>query len=230
MFDIDFHSHVLPGIDDGARSLRDSCDILNALFAQGVSVVVGTPHFRTHKHDLHDFCQVRRRSYEALRSVIGEENAGRVRIGAEVAVEYGLSGSGDLSALAYEGTNYLLLELPYRQFDGWMLEEITNISYDYFLTPVIAHIDRYTEIYSEDDYASLLSLPDVIFQINNEAFLSKKTRRIVDTLISRELPFVLGSDSHNMTARRPNFDLPVSYLNNYTPHPIVQRFKNSILA
>jgi len=230
MFEIDFHSHVLPGVDDGARSIHDSCGMLKQLFSQGVSVVFGTPHFRMHRHNIREFCQQRRQSYDALRNVIGREASRHVRIGAEVAIEYGLSEMGDPSALAYEGTNYLLMELPYRPFDNWMLEEISNVSYNYFLTPVIAHVDRYYGIYSYDDYCQLFSLPDVIFQVNNEAFLSRKSRKIVEMLIDDELPFVLGSDSHNLKDRAPNFNVSYPYLKKYTPHPRVEQFKRLVLV
>ncbi len=224
MFTTDCHSHVLPGIDDGARNVQESIAILKTLASQGVDTVAATPHFRGHRDDVRAFCRRRKEAFDALCREAGQAAADMVILGAEVALEYGLSETDGLRALCYEFSNYLLLELPYRPFALWMLDEIMNIACENDVIPVIAHVDRYHELFSKDDYEQIFSMRGVLFQVNNEAFKSRGGRKVVDRMIKMQLPFVLGSDSHNMTNRMPNFDLPAKSLKKYQVHPEALRF------
>ena len=218
MLNTDLHSHILPGIDDGSENAKMSADMLNMLFAQGVERIAATPHFRSHRESVGSFCHRRENAYRELCASQSYSTIEKITLGAEVALEYGVSRLEDISWLAYGFTDYILLEFPYRPFSERMLEEINSIHYDHKLTPVIAHIDRYADIFSPNDYKKIMYLDDVIFQVNNEAFSERKPRRIVDELISYDLPFVLGSDCHNTSNRAPNFDLSRKHLKKYTPH------------
>jgi len=220
----DCHSHVLPGVDDGARTAQESTAMLQKLVSQGVRRVVATPHFRGHRDNVWDFCQRRNQALGEIYRYAGQEAIDLIYLGAEVALEYGVAETPYLDRLCYECGNYILLEFPYRPFSQWMCEEIINIACEYDLIPVIAHIDRYHEVFTKSDYDQIFSMRGVIFQINNEAFASRGGRRVVDRLIKLELPFVLGSDSHNMGSRSPNFDLPEKHLRRYQPHPEALRF------
>lgn len=224
MLQTDVHSHILPGIDDGSKNVGMSADMLNMLFSQDVGWIAATPHFRSHRESVKKFCQRREQAYRELCVCLNYDAVERITIGAEVALEHGISKLEDLSDLVYGFTDYILLELPFRPLSDRMLEEINYINYDHRLTPVIAHIDRYINLFSEEDYKKILELDDVIFQINNEAFKERKTRRLVEELISFDLPFVLGSDCHNISDRAPNFDLPEKYLKKYGPHPRAETF------
>ena len=100
----------------------------------------------------------------------------------------------------------ILFELPYAGFSSQYIDEITNISYEYGLTPIIAHIHRYLDYYSKAEYEEVLSL-DAIFQINNEAFGNFRERKFVKNLIKAGYPYLFGSDAHDDADRRPNWDL-----------------------
>ena len=224
MFSIDFHSHILPGIDDGARNAQESAAMMQALSRQGVRQIVATPHFRGHRDNIKDFCRRRNEALNNLCRYVGPDASDMLYLGAEVALEYGISECGDMSLLCYEFTNHILLEFPYRPFSRWMIEEIANIACDFDLIPVIAHIDRYVEVFSKSDYDEIFSMGGVIYQVNNEAFEARSSRRIVEKLIDRNLPFVLGSDCHNTDKRRPNFDIIGKHLRGYVMQPAAQRF------
>ena len=74
--------------------------------------------------------------------------------------------------LRYEGTRYILLELPFVPFKNWMTEEIDNIAYRFSLTPVLAHLDRY-DWYSRDEVEELLERDDTVYQFNCSAFAER---------------------------------------------------------
>lgn len=229
LLNIDCHSHILPGIDDGSRNVGMSIGMIDMLFSQGVRRIVATPHFRSHQDNVAAFTARRADAFERLRAELDPQLEGKIFLGAEVAIEYGLSEIENIADLTYQGTKYILLELPYRPFERWMTEEITNIAYEHGLTPVVAHIDRYAEWYSSRDYDEIFSLDSVLFQINNEAFLSRKSKGIVKKLISNDRPFILGSDCHNMENRKPNFDISASALKKYEMHYEAERFFRSLL-
>ena len=201
----DYHCHVLPGIDDGAKNVEMSLEMLEMLHNQGVERVAATPHFYAHREKtVARFLEKRQKAYEQLLSC--KLPVSELLPGAEVAVEHGLSELEGIEQLALKGTNLILLELPYTAYTDWMQEEIYNISCEYHLIPVIAHVHRYIEYYSKSEIENILGM-DAVFQINNEAFRSFRERRFVKSVIKRGLPFVFGSDSHNLSARKPDFDI-----------------------
>lgn len=195
------HIHILPKIDDGPESVEMSLKLLEMLKEQGIEQIYATPHFYAHREkSVRDFLQKRQKSYEKMGS---PEN---IHLGAEIAIEHGISELPDLEKLAFQGTNLILLEFPYTGYSSWMEEEIYNISAEYKLKPVIAHIHRYMDIFSREQMNSILKMK-AIFQVNNETFGSFKQRNFVRKLIKNGYPIIFGSDSHNLLDRKPNWEL-----------------------
>ncbi|MBQ8928281.1 MAG: capsular polysaccharide biosynthesis protein [Oscillospiraceae bacterium] len=200
----EYHCHVLPGIDDGSDSVETSLAMLSLMQAQGVERVVFTPHFYAHREaSVEAFLEKRQAAFEAIRerSPIRE-----MHLGAEVAIEHGLSELPGIEKLAVSGTRMILLELPYREFRPWMPEEVYNLTAEFGLKAVMAHIHRYLAYYNKEEMERILDL-NAVFQINNEAFGSLSQRSFVKKLIRQEYPLVFGSDAHDMKERRPNWDL-----------------------
>ena len=201
----DYHCHVLPKLDDGAKNTDVSVQMLETLHGQGIERVVATPHFYAHREkSVESFLDKRKQSYDKLMSC--ENPFSELVLGAEVAVEHGISELDGIEHLAISGTDLILFELPYTSYADWMSEEIYNIACEYHLTPVIAHIHRYSGYYSKSEMESILKT-DAIFQVNNEAYGSFREKRFVKALMKSGVPVVFGSDSHNMSGRRPNFDM-----------------------
>ncbi|MBQ8961896.1 MAG: capsular polysaccharide biosynthesis protein [Ruminococcus sp.] len=199
----DLHCHILPGIDDGARDREVSLQMLGMMKEQGVERVVATPHFYAHREkSVGEFLEKRRAAYES----VAESSPLPVILGAEVAIEHGISELPGIEKLAFEGTRLILLELPYRGFESWMAGEIEAVSSEYRLKVILAHVHRYLSYYSKEEIELVLGL-DVIPQINNEAFTTFKERRFVKRLMKEGRELAFGSDAHNITDRRPNWDV-----------------------
>ena len=200
----DYHCHILPGIDDGAKDTEMSLGMLEKMKEQGVSRVIATPHFYAHRErDIKTYLEKRSAAFRKIGDRIGKID---LRLGAEIAIERGISGLDGIEKLAAEGTDLILLELPYRQYENFMSEEIYNISAEYGLTVVIAHIHRYLKYYSKDEMKTILD-SKAIFQVNCEAFASFRERRFVRKLIKEGFPLIFGSDCHDLDKRRPNWDI-----------------------
>ena len=105
-----------------------------------------------------------------------------------------------------QGTKLILMEYPYRDYQPWMSEEIYNISAEYGLKIMIAHVHRYLPYFSKDDYETVLS-SKYVMQINNEAFTSWGEKKIAKNVIGSTSRFAFGSDAHNTSDRKPNWDI-----------------------
>ncbi len=200
----DYHSHILPGVDDGAKSFDESIEMLKLLAEQGVERQFATPHFYCHReksvNDFLDKCKV------AFRKIQNQEYIKKIKLGAEVSLEIGISECENIDKLAVKGTRLILLEPSYFGFYDTMIEDIYNISSDYDLKPVIAHIHRYVGLYTKEQLQKLLNL-NAVFQINADAFLNRKEKKLANEIIKSGKEFVFGTDSHNINTRKPNFDL-----------------------
>ena len=200
---VDFHTHVLPGMDDGAKSPEMGASMLRTLGEQGVGLVFATSHYIPHRESPASFLARRAQAAEALKAVAAGTPS--VRLGAEIYLEQALPEKG-LEPLCLEGTRLLLVEMPRQSYKPWMMEKIQNIAYGMRVTPVIAHVDRYLDWYTREDYAALFSFSDCLYQINMEALADRAARKFVLRLAKEGYPLLPGSDAHNTEKRRPNFD------------------------
>jgi protein-tyrosine phosphatase len=199
------HCHILPQIDDGSRSVEMSLKMIGMMRAQGVNEIFATPHFYAHREkDIASYLAKRQAAFQKLADA--DASNASIRLGAEVAIEHGISQMKGIEQLRLGDTDYILLELPYGSFSHWQLEEINEIACEYGLTPIIAHIHRYLDDYSRDEMDEVLRT-DAVFQINNEAFGNHKEKKFVKSLIRDGYPYLFGSDAHNLDDRRPNWDL-----------------------
>lgn len=200
----DAHAHFLPCMDDGSQSMGMSLEMLERLHAQGVERAVATPHFYLHREpDPAAYLEKRQARFDAL---LEQQPPVELRLGAEIAIEQGISDLPQLPQLAVTGTDLILLELPYAPYQSWMEQEVHAIAVQHGLTPVIAHIHRYLMWYSAAELDAVLGW-DAVFQVNAEAFDSFRQKRVVKELWKRGLPVLFGSDCHDLSGRKPNFDL-----------------------
>ena len=202
---VDFHSHVLPGIDDGSDSLEMSLAMLMRSGKQGIRHVVATPHFYA-RHDTPEAFLTRRSRAEArLREVMaGKQGMPDLTMGAEVAFYPGMSGSSALPSLCLGQSKYILVELPGTPWYNSIYEELQAIWDRQGLIPVIAHVDRYLEPFRTERLMRKLENLPVLIQSNAEFFLQKRTARTAFRLLRNGRIHLLGSDCHNLSSRAPN--------------------------
>ena len=200
----DYHCHILPGIDDGSPDADTSLAMIEMMRTQGVERIIATPHFYAHEErSLTEYLIRREEAFDSIADFAVIKN---IFLGAEIAIEHGISMISGIDKLAIEESDMILLELPFRDYEDWMSEEINAIASGYGLKVVLAHIHRYLEYYSPDNFERILQT-DAIFQFNNDAFLVQRDKELLDRLIKEKRPIIFGSDAHNMGARRPNWDI-----------------------
>lgn len=196
---VDFHSHILPGIDDGSKNPDMTRQMLEELKKQGIRTVAATPHFYANQDRPEAFLQRRENAVRQLASL--PEGLPQVIVGAEVAYFDGISHSDILDKLQLGDSGLVLIEMPFCPWSGRMVREICQIRLETGLTPVLAHVDRYRR--QLKGYMEELLDCGVLFQCNADAFLSFFPRRWALKLLEQGAIHFLGSDAHNLTTRPP---------------------------
>ena len=198
---IDWHSHILPHMDDGSRDVAESVSLLKMLKEQGVDTVVATPHFYANDDTVESFLSRRAASYAELEKELSWD-APKILLGAEVKYYPGISRMEGLKQLKLEGSQLLLLEMPMSRWTDYTVREVMQLAALGSFTVVLAHIERYLALQSRGVWEKLYR-EGVLMQVNASFFTEFFTRRnALDKLMRGEIHFV-GSDCHNLTTRPP---------------------------
>ncbi len=201
---IDFHSHIIPGIDDGSESVEMSLEMLRLSAQHGVTDVLATPHcYPRYPESIDHLIERRARGMDKLSQAVAGSDMSlpKLHLGCEVNMYTDIAEFDNISKLCIENTDYIMIEMPYDPWKEWMIDAVYKLTVR-GLKPVMAHIDRFLM----QDKAMLSSLYelDVIYQVNAELFTERRMAKFADKLLSEGHAHVLGTDMHNLSARRPN--------------------------
>lgn len=210
---IDVHTHILPGVDDGARDMDEACELLKAAAEQGVTAVIATPHYH------------RSQSPEGL-STLKEALEVHVReglpffdiyLGQETYYHEGLvEHLKQGKALTMAGSRYVLVEfdpgVPYTTlFRG--IRQLLLAGY----TPILAHMERYACLRNEAHLVDLMG-SGCKFQMNYESldgpFFQKEVRWCRKQVLEGRI-HLLGSDMHRTDFRPPKLTGALRWLEKY---------------
>lgn len=200
---IDFHSHMLPGIDDGAKDVDTSLKMLTISKKSGVETAILTPHCHPRSQEHIDrFLHRRKSSLDILSPLIQEQEESLPKIvpASEIRIYAGLHKYTNLEKLCIGDTNYILLEMPYEPWREYAFEEIYQLMRLGF-RPIMAHLDRFLD--QEHLFGEIFSLGALV-QMNTSAFIDSKDRRKMVKFFDTGHIHVIGSDAHNLSDRMPN--------------------------
>ena len=125
---VDFHTHILPCMDDGSASTAMSLEMLEREAAQGIETVVLTPHFYPHRERPESFLKRREESVALLRDAMdGRKGFPNIIVGAEVHYFEGISDCDYLQQLKIEDTDTVMIEMPLTNWSKRMLSELCDI-------------------------------------------------------------------------------------------------------
>lgn len=205
---IDIHTHILYGVDDGAKTLSDSMGLLDEEREQDVDTVIMTPHYgpkfghpdkdvlREHFDEISDKAKI---YYPEIRLYLGSE------------LYYQESTISDLDsgkALTMNGTRYVLVEFGERDPYTYIYRAIQNFGYAGYI-PIIAHAERYEALFRQTDRIEDLISLGAYIQINAESLIGgifDKRSAFCKKLAKEGLMHFLGSDCHDFRNRRPNMN------------------------
>jgi protein-tyrosine phosphatase len=200
---IDLHSHVLPGVDDGARTIEDSRELASKAASDGITAIAATPHVR---HDYPTTPDRMEAGVAALRRDFPEQGIPvEVLHGAEVDLEAMRAlGADDLRrfTIAQSG-RYLLVEFPYR---GWPLD-LEQALFDLALSgivPILAHPERNAEVQAQPGRLGPIVERGGLVQVTAASLdgrLGRRARKAAQDLIATGHAHVLASDAHRPEIR-----------------------------
>ncbi len=198
---IDLHSHALFDIDDGAKTIEDSLDILRRAVKCGVEKMALTPHF-TIGEDVEAFISERNRRFDILKEAVREENIGiKLCTGAEVYITDELFNETQLDKLTIGNSKVILCEFKYHglrpgDFLGYVDEVLTN-----GFVPLIAHPERYS--YTTPSIVDEILDRGALLQVNGiSLFEDSEEGETARALVKSNCAFVIGSDIHHAQSRR----------------------------
>ena len=201
---VDMHTHVLPGVDDGSKSVEESIAMLRMEARQNIDCVVATPHFYARYDRPEEFFARREAAMATLREeLLKHPDLPEVKLGAEVYFFPGMSESTVLQDLAIEGGNCVLVELPMGTWTDQMYRELEGIYAKQGLIPIIAHLDRYIKPFRATGVLRKLEELPVLVQANANFFLQRSTTNMAMRMLRRNQIHLLGSDCHNLVHRKP---------------------------
>lgn len=212
---LDFHSHILPQIDDGAKDVDESIKMLTQLHEQGCERVALTSHYIAMDESPDEFLSRREESYKILTDEINARNLQlpQLMLGAEVFYYPGVCRMEELPTLTLGDTNLLLLEMPMAPWGEYTIREITEFAQTSDIQIVIAHIERCLGYLKKGTIERLLD-SGILLQINASFLISRKTRRKALRMIKEEQIHFLGSDCHSTKHRPPRMKEAIDIIKN----------------
>ena len=207
---IDIHCHILPGIDDGPKTMEDSLNMARKAIDSGITTIVATPHLN--------------RNYDNTRSVIlekVEQLNGRLKEeeipltvlpGQEIAIYGDIIDDikrGIIQPLC--GTQYVFIELPPNAVPMFAEKLIYDLQINQII-PIIVHPERNTQIVKQPELLYKLVKNGALTQITASSLLrgfGKETTKLAEKLIEANLVHFIASDAHNVGSR--GFKLAEAY-------------------
>ncbi len=192
---VDIHSHILPGIDDGAKSLEESLRLLDQIEELGFSKIYGTPHTYPGLYD--NTNETIRNSFETLKK--SYNNSINIEFASEYMLDESLIKKANDKTLLTIKDNFILVEMSFISAPNDLFEIIFNIQLNGY-KPIIAHPERYRFYFN--DISNLYKLKDIgcYFQINLLSLTGHYGRdisRFSDKLLKENLIDFAGSDFHS---------------------------------
>lgn len=198
----DFHSHILPNMDDGSRSVMESLEMLRESARQGVTHLAATPHFYPDCSSPDEFLEKRRLSWDKLAPCL-EDGMPQIKLGAEVYYYEGICHLDNILSLCMEGTGLLLVEMPFARWNTRMLNVLDKLNGKRGIQVLLAHFERYLA-YQPKDTWDVLRQRGILIQSNAEFIVDRRTRHMAMKMLKNGDIHLLGSDCHNMVTRKPD--------------------------
>lgn len=197
---IDFHAHILPGMDHGCENVAMSLEQLNLASDQQIDMIIATSHFYPHIESARDFLCRRRAAYQSLKEAMVGLNPS-IKLGAEVLICNRLDKMEEIKELCIEDSNVLLIEMPMKKYwDQNLIDTLLRLRDAQGLDVIIAHGERYPEREME----KLLGRGFQI-QLNVSSTARLFLSSFVKKSIERNTVAALGSDIHGLNNSYKDF-------------------------
>lgn len=196
--EVDIHSHLIPGIDDGVKDEQESLKILKTLKSFGYKKVITTPHI--HSDYYPNTREIILAGLQELQEAVKREQLG---IEVEAAAEYYIDGEfvrliEEEELLSFGEKRYVLMETPFMNKPLIFDEVVFKLKAGGFI-PVLAHPERYTYLTGDLSWLKKIKLQGVLLQVTNSSFMGvygRQAQKIANQLAKESMIDFVGSDLH----------------------------------
>lgn len=208
---IDIHSHILPGIDDGAATEQDSIDMARSAYAEGITTIVASPHHMNGKYEnrkaaIQQYVEVLNNLLTANQIPVNIIAGQEVRIYGEL-----LEDMEKDEILTVNNSKYLLLEFPFDTVPLYAEQMIYDLQLKGII-PIIVHPERNRELRSNHQRMYDMVMKGALTQVTASSLLGvfgKEAETFSHQLIEHNLTHFIASDAHNVTTR--GFEIGTAY-------------------
>ena len=205
---VEMHCHIIPGIDDGARDVETSLEMIDRLKQQGAKKIVLTPHYYSDNISLNDFLRKRDKAFNLLLNALPPDSPELIPA-AEVYISDYLFNNNDIKELFIGNSDYVLIEHSFSSdFGSDVYNRLVNLYCDYGAKPILAHIERYIALI--DGKGVLEEYVDMgcLTQVNISSFSDspRHIRKRLYKLLNEGMIHLIGSDCHNLSSRPPEYE------------------------
>ena len=195
---IDFHSHILPGVDDGSASIEETMQLIKEAGEAGFTKIISTSHYVEEQYEYNE--ATRKQFLEILNAGVkslGEDV--KLYLGSEIYASYDIVELlKEAKASSINNSRYVLFELPMQN----ELPNFKNIIYQLLANnyiPIIAHPERYSYVKEDPNWLIEFIELGVLFQANYGSIIGiygKQAQKTVKQLLKNNMIHFLGSDVH----------------------------------
>lgn len=196
---VDIHSHLLPGIDDGVKTIEETIYILRTFQKLGYKKIITTPHVMSDYYPNTEDGILNK--LEETRAIITKH---KLNIKFEAAAEYYLdenliSKLSNKNKLLTFGDNYLLFETSFYNKPTFLEEAVFSMNTNGY-QPILAHPERYSYLEGDQELLEKLKSMNLLFQMNIlslAGFYSNEVRKFAIKLLKANMVDFVGTDCHN---------------------------------
>ncbi|MCR1900067.1 protein tyrosine phosphatase [Irregularibacter muris] len=201
----DFHSHILPNIDDGAKDSNETIKMAKIAVQEGIHTMVATPHYIPFDHEVHkdEILESIKKINEALKR---ENIPIKILPGMEVFADWEILKRIDQGQiLTINDTRYILIELPMHNIP----DDIDDLFFEIEvrgLLPILAHPERNRKIQNNQNIVAKWIEKGVLTQINTGSLmgiLGQASQETAGILLKHNMVHLLGTDAHTSGRRSP---------------------------
>lgn len=222
---VDIHCHIVPHIDDGARSSTQALRMIDIAYKNGIRAMIATPHYEVGKYD-NNIDEIQKQFSKIKDLALKKFRDFKLYLGNEIFYSYGVVNNleeGKIFTLA--DSKYVLVEFSPNDKYKYISESLYELVNNGYI-PVLAHAERYEEVMEDIDNVERLVDAGVYIQINAHTIAGKYghgIRRRVMKMIKNDLVHFIGTDTHSDGHRSPDLEECIKYLNKKTDEETVVR-------
>lgn len=202
---VDFHTHILPNIDDGSKSVEETFNLIKEAKEAGFSSIVSTAHYIEEHYTVN---KAERKTWvDAINNTLKEKKIDiNIYLGNEIYISDNMVQLlENEQACTINDTSYVLFELPFNAKPANLYDVVYDLL-QYKLIPILAHPERYSFVQKEPELIYDLIQKGVLMQCNYGSFIGQygeKAQLLIKKFLKSDMVHFLGTDVHRQSTVYP---------------------------